>query len=163
MIDPSMVKLGMQKSGRFQPASRGLIEPGVRKKVPPLRPMPEHVRVNGKWRQKFRQKLLDVKMDGTTARENHSKLISARDEMLSNQRKENAKMEWSRIKAEMAPLFSEKVAERREELANKYHDWDAYKHDQEIGEPISKMQRRGYERAREMSMMMSKGKGKGGR
>ena len=72
-------------------------------------------------------------------------------------------MEWQRIKAEMAPLFSEKVAERREELANRYHDWDAYKHDQEIGEPISKMQRRGYERAREMSMMMSKGKGKGGR
>ena len=31
MIDPSMVKVGMQKSGRFQPSTRGLIEPGVRK------------------------------------------------------------------------------------------------------------------------------------
>ena len=31
MIDPSMIKVGMQKSGRFQPSSRGLIEPGVRK------------------------------------------------------------------------------------------------------------------------------------
>ena len=95
MIDPSMVKVGMQKSGRFQPASRGLIEPGVRKKVPPLRAMPEHVQVNGKWRQKFRQKLLDGKMDGTTARDNHSKLIAARDEMLSNQKKKTPK--WSGI------------------------------------------------------------------
>ena len=92
----------------------------------------------------------------TTSRENHSKLIAARDEMLSTQRKENAKMEWQRIKAEMAPLFGEKVAQRREELANKYHDWDMYKYDQQIGEPMSKIQRRGYE-----SMMMSKGKGKG--
>ena len=83
--------------------------------------------------------------------------------LCDGQRKENAKMEWSRIKAEMQPLFSEKVAERREELANKYHDWDAYKHDQEIVEPMSKMQRRGYEKAKEISMMMSKGKGKGGR
>ena len=95
-------------------------------------------------------------MDGMTAKGNHAKLISARNEMLNTQRQQNAKMEWERIKSEMEPLYQEKVAERREELANKYHDWDAHEYDRQLGEPRSKMQRK----AREMMWMKGKGKGR---
>ena len=153
-----MVKVKLQAKGKYRP-----IEGGERKKrkfIEQTRPMPEHVKINPRFKQKFKERLLNVRMDASTARENHAKLLSARNEMLNNERQQNAKWEWGRIKSEMEPLYQEKVAQRREELANKYHDWDSHSYDRQIGEPMSKMHRKARE-TRDMMMMMAKGKGKG--
>ena len=105
--------------------------PGASKDAPPTNTsnvfskMPESVRKVPEFSRKFREEILQVPMNGVTARENYAKLIAEREKILTSATRENAAREWERLEAGAGARGRAAIdQERAQYLMGRYHNFD---------------------------------------
>ena len=87
--------------------------------------MPESVRKAPEFSRKFREEILQVPMNGITAKENYAKLIAERERLLANTTKENAAMEWQRLETGAGARGRDAIdRDRAAYLMGRYHNFD---------------------------------------